>query len=252
MDFTIGFIKSENHILVQNFKGDSASSKTVEISEIKHMELNALLYDQHILNEQTQSILIEQIKFYPIFEAKEFNLTKENFFNESKSNLLKTIEILYERWSIQNNIKTIRELFDVLEHLKDLWPNDRSTFFEELWFIIKSNISTIDLKIIFNNLEQDETENSKPKLIHSTVDGINLPELKNASESDSLLMKNFSNDFNSFFEIKEFNVEKGELVATATIDQGPILVMAHVTGIGQLQKSILVSLFNGINYIINH
>jgi hypothetical protein len=45
-----------------------------------------------------------------------------------------------ENWILQNNISMIEEMFKVRNHLLSLWPNDRAGFFEELWFIIKTNL----------------------------------------------------------------------------------------------------------------
>ena len=37
---------------------------------------------------------------------------------------------------------------EVKAHLLGLWPNDRSGFFEELWFILKTNLGAPNMKLI--------------------------------------------------------------------------------------------------------
>jgi hypothetical protein len=128
-----------------------------------------------------------------------------------------------------------------------LWPNDRSGFFEELWFILKSNLGATNLKLIYNDLIKAKNENEKNKLVKVKIVGERFPEMTSVDEMDDMVLKNYEKDFGNIFEITDYNKEKGQLVICANIKKSPILIMTNVYQLTRLQKAILTSLFDGLN-----
>lgn len=145
-----------------------------------------------------------------------------------------------------NNISLIDELFKTLEVLHKLWPNDRTAFFEQLWFIVKSNLAAKSLKLIYNDIILGKAENEKNKLIQACVDGKRMPNPTQGGELEAKIMGHYEKSFNQHFQISEYDKENGRLVLLARIKGSPVIMMAEVTQFTQLQKAILNSLFEGL------
>ena len=60
------------------------------------------------------------------------------------------------------------------------------------------------------------------------------------------LMAEYESEFSEIFNITEYNAEKGHLVACIKIDLSPILLMGKLPAFNQLQQSILIALFTGL------
>ena len=92
-----------------------------------------------------------------------------------------------------------------------------------------------------------KSENEKNKLIKVKVQGERYPELASCDEMDEHILKSYEKDFGNIFDITDYNKEKGQLVICANIKKSPILIMANIFQLTRLQKSILSSLFEGLN-----
>ena len=79
------------------------------------------------------------------------------------------------------------------------------------------------------------------------VQGKRYPELATCDEMDEQVLKSYEKDFGSLFEITDYNKEKGQLVICANIKKSPVLIMANIYQFTRLQKSLLSSLFEGLN-----
>ena len=128
-----------------------------------------------------------------------------------------------------------------------LWPNDRSGFFEELWFILKTNLGASNLKLIYNDMIKSKNEHEKNKLVKVKVQGERYPELVSCDEMDERVLKSYEKDFGNIFDITDYNKEKGQLVICANIKKSPVLIMANIYQFTRLQKALLSSLFEGLN-----
>ena len=103
-------------------------------------------------------------------ENTSFNIDYNSFELAKKEEVSDHFHKIWGQWLLRNNIGLLDELFTVIEHLKKLLPNDRATFFEELWFTLKSNLGTSFLKLIYNDV-QNNGEKSKDHLIQMKVEG---------------------------------------------------------------------------------
>ncbi len=248
MEFTLAFTKNSEQVILRQFSDDgSGSSKIMTIEDMKNEAVSALIYDQANLEEDFISKIESELKFYPIRGNQDFKLSMESFealnFDAAKAILDK----IKDNWVLQNNLSLVEEIFKTRQHLLSLYPNDRSSFFEELWFILKSNLGANNLKLIYNDLIKAKNENEKNKLVKVKVVGKRYPEPTSINESDEFVLKNYEKDFGNIFEITDFNKDKGQLVICASIKKSPILIMAEITTLTRLQKSILLSLFEGLN-----
>lgn len=249
MGIKLGYLKSENQFLVTEFDKNTQSlnKKTIDVVEIKETPLNLLLIDENLNQESLVGILEGEKKFYPILEAKSLGIDLSHFDTLSADDCADIYSKVNSRWTLNNNIKTIEEVYNTITHLRNLWFNDRNAFFEELWFLVKNNLGTQGLTIIFNDLKEPENkEKDKPSLVHSFVTGDKLPNIFEGTPRESELMASYAKDFNNSFEITELDLTKGRLVATCQIGLSPILMMAELSSFTQLQKSLMTALFSGL------
>ena len=248
MNFTLAFTRTNNQILIRQFSSaDQGNSKLVELNEIKNNDIDGFLFEENLKSEDYLSAIEGELKFYPIRCANEFNLDFNIFEKLSTSDARIIFDKMRENWIMQNNLSLLEEIFKTKQHLANLWPNDRSGFFEELWFLLRSNLGAKNLKLIYNDIIKSKNEHEKNKLIKVKVQGTRFPELTSADEMDEMILKNYEKDFGNIFEITDYNKNKGQLVICASVKKSPILIMANIFQLTRLQKAILHSLFEGLN-----
>ena len=248
MDFNLLYTKNVQQGIVRSFKrNESPSSKIIDLGEAKTLPLQGFIFSDELKNDDFLVGLENELKFYPIRSNSEFGLTPETFEKLNYDEAKIVFDKMRENWILQNNVSLIEEIFKVRNHLLSLWPNDRSGFFEELWFILRSNLGATNLKLIYNDMIKAKNENEKNKLIKVKVVGERFPELSSVTEADELVLKSYEKDFGNIFEITDYNKEKGQLVICANIKKSPVLIMANIYQLTRLQKAILNSLFEGLN-----
>lgn len=197
------------------------------------------------------SYINKEEKFYPIFTLESINQDTENLESLNYEQLLELYKKVSARWILNNNLKTIEQLAPTTKYLKDLWVKDRNSFFEELWFFLKTNLATTELNLIFHDLkeptEKQAEKGEKPKLCFSYVQGEKIPQLFEGKDKEAVLMKEYEKDFTEIFQITDYSSERGLLTACAKIELSPILIMAKLPDLNQIQQSVLIGLFNGLN-----
>ena len=247
MPFCFGHIKSAEQFLFRNFS--EQTSQILNLSELKNNNLQVLFYSQKTATEEVMSILNEEHRFTPVKALEEINLTGDEVCQLTASQAKEHFLPIQEAWLIQNNLILLQELFPTLNHLRRLWPNDRGSFFEELWYILRSNLGPKSLQLIFNDVKKTEKQNDKGRLVRVRISGSRLPEPLTGTSLEDKLLQHYEKDFNSHFEIIEYNKDNGEMVITATINKSPILIIAEIYQFTTLQKVLLGALFDGLNFI---
>ncbi len=245
MQFTLAYLKNNKQVLSRLFGVEKIEKGQIsDIEDLKNTDIQGLIYDESDISDENRAFLSEGIKFYPIRKSEDLSISLEEFehLKDAQGLFLK----MSHPWLLANNISLLEELFKVLTHLKSLWPNERTTFFEELWFVIKNNIGAKSLKLIYNDIQVNQKEHGKNKLIRSVINGTKTPMPTPATEAEVLLMTHYEEHFQSPFEISEYNPHKGELIITANINNSPILIMAKVYQLSRLQKALLNTLFDGL------
>tara|TARA_B100001971_G_scaffold215195_1_gene260238 strand:- start:62395 stop:63153 length:759 start_codon:yes stop_codon:yes gene_type:complete len=249
MDLNIGFIKSESQLNVLKLDTNTQEvvSNIIDTVEIGKSNLNLLLYTDENEVEGLKKIMDEENKFYPVMNSTTLGLDHENFSSLQSDDIISLYSKVSARWLLNNNIQTIEQIYGLITYLRDLWTNDRSNFFEELWYLVKTNLGTTDLNIIFHDVTEENPEkNEKAQLKYSVCKGKKSPEIFDAKSAEENVMQEYKNEFQEEFQITEYNSEKGELVASIRVGLSPILIMAKTPQFNQLQQSILIALFSGL------
>jgi hypothetical protein len=117
---------------------------------------------------------------------------------------------------------------------------------------MKRNLGAADFSIIFNDVisteEKDENneKRERPKLTQALLTGTKKANFTPGSAKEKELMQTYLDKFHDVFEVTEFNPQKGQFVATAQIERSPMIFMARTAQLNQLQRTVLASLFNGL------
>jgi len=252
MKLRVGYVKSASQINLKEIDtiNKTFSSVIFDVTELKERSMDLILLDHNDELDSIQPTLDGESKFYPVTAGNSLGLDKESFESLSAEETMDLYSKINSRWILNNNIQTIEQIYSSITYLKDLWVNDRNAFFEELWFMLKTNLASNELTILFHDLkeptEKQKEKGDKPSLCYSKVMGEKTPQIFDGKPADADLMKNYENDFNDIFEITEFDSNNGQLVATAKIDLSPVLIMAKLHSFNQLQRSILIALFSGL------
>lgn len=250
MKLRIQYIRSEQQYLERTFDTEALPEKA-KIFDLESLHQNPgdlVLFNKDCSDKSLVLSELDKVaKFTTIKEIEDSTLTFEQFESMTAQEAFNQFAKLKDQWCLHNNLQTIEELFSVTTHLKKLFPNDRSTFMEELWFILKRNLGFNTLKVIYNDLEKAQSENEKDKLVRVQIENIPNPGPVSAGAFGDQLMNHFDRHFGNAFEINSFDANKGELVALATIQKSPVIIMGNVANFTRLQKSLLKAIFTGIN-----
>lgn len=268
MEINLGYVEDPQRILIRSFnkKKKVFSEKIISSSEVTDESLQALLYDQEINVDELGYIGPGERKLYPLLSTETVDMDRDKFKMISINEAFHFYQGLMSKWLLRNNLSSLEEIFPICFHLKSCWNNDRHSFFEEFWYLLKSNLATSSLRIIFNDLKgyeadnsNDQDENKKSKdstkesverkksvLKQSSIFGHKRPEMTNPSEAEIMLLKKYNNYFNTPLEICEFNPEFGELVMACSINYSPFLILANVAQFDTFQKSLLFALLQGL------
>ncbi len=241
MSFSLGLLDINGRLSVKSFGSENLISETVIGPEhLSGMDISAIFYRPEELTSELIQIINSKKDQYPISPI----MDQYTFERLTPSEAKELLSQATTNWVLKNNLILISDIFKVREHLLSLLHKDRLTFFEELWAILHKNLGTTSLTIIYNGLEKGE--NSKNHLVLSKIHGHSTPNPLPAEEIDHKLMVEYKAEFGNRFSISEYSKGAGELVATAQIYGGPILLLAKISELTPLQRAIANAIFDGL------
>lgn len=244
--FKLAILKSPQQFILRSFRLDEeAETKILNIEELANKSLQAILIGENLHRDELPEL--DQLhRTVPMRKLQDLGLTLNQMVEFSHEESLSLLKKIQTPWTLQNSIGLLEEFKTVSQHLRQLWPNDRVTFFEELWSILKTNWSPTELKIIFNDLAPSEKENEKNKLCRIMISGKRVGQPVPAGEIEEKIMDHYQGEFTRLFDVMDFNEQKGELVALATIQQSPVVIMAKVTQLNRLNKAVVQALIESL------
>jgi hypothetical protein len=256
MIISVGYIRSASQVLIKelNWTQNSLESKIIDVTDLADQNLQGLFIEDSEHYNSLISILEKEKSHYPILDAKDENLGLSAFESMPAQQFKDLYLKILNRWTLHQNFLSVEHIWKITNHFRELWKKDRLSFFEELWYWMKRNTGAVDLSIIFNDVisteEKDENNEKKerPKLTQALLSGTKKAHFLPGSAKEKELMQNYLDKFHDVFEVTEFNAAKGHFVATAQIDRSPIIFMARTIQLNQLQRTLLASLFNGLQF----
>lgn len=254
MIISLGFIRSSSQVLIKelDWQQNSLETKIIDVTDLPDQNLQGLFIDDNEHFSSLVGILEKEKAFYPILDARDENLGLSSFESMPVQQFKDTYQRILNRWTMHQNFNSLEHIWSITNHFRDLWKKDRLSFFEEMWYWLKRNIGAVDLTIIFNDVisteEKDENNEKKerPKLIQSLLTGSKKANFVPGSAKEKELMQSYLEKFHDVYEVTEFNPTKGQFVATAQVERSPMIIMARVAQLNQLQRTLLAAVFNGL------
>jgi hypothetical protein len=247
----IGYIKNHSTLVEFHTKNNEVSKISTDLSKVRDTNYNLLILnstDETI--EQLDKTIEAEGKHCPVVTDSSVNLSLEILDSISAQELETISSKIFKSWVLKNNLNLIESLYNTTKHLDNLWLNDRNAFFEEMWFLLKTNIGADKIDIIFHDLKEptdaQKEKGAKNQLIYAIVKGEKNQQIFEAKEAQNNLMIEYKNEFNSAFQITDFSKEKQELVITSKLKLSPILILIKTAEFNSIQKSLFTGLFNSI------
>ncbi len=256
MIISVGYVRSASQVLIKelNWGQNSIESKIIDVTDLSDHNLQGLFIEDNDHYSSLISILEKEKSHYPILDAKDESLGLAAFESMPAQQFKDLYLKILNRWTLHQNFLSVENIWKMTNHFRDLWKKDRLSFFEELWYWMKRNTGAVDLSIIFNDVvsteEKDENNEKKerPKLTQALLTGSKKANFISGTAKEKELMQSYLDKFHDVFEVTEFNSSKGQFVATAQIDRSPMIFMARTAQLNQLQRTLLASLFNGLQF----
>lgn len=247
MNLSIAFVKNENQVMYHDFSNNNDRAKIFEIEELQNIETDTIFVPTELLdNEEVLEKISKESKFTPIKPVSAEILNLARFEALDAQGGLALTQKVNTAWVLQNNLVLLENLFENINHLKMLWPNDRTTFFEELWYLLKNNLGSKNLKLAYNHLQKAKKDTEKNQLIRVVIEGKKLPNPTENKELGDALFTHYQGQFNQNFNIHSYEEASGKLVILGSINNSPIIIMAEGNALTKLQKALLKSLFDGL------
>lgn len=254
MIISLGFVRSSSQVLIRelDWSQNSIQSRLIDVTDLPEQNLQCLFIEDNEHFNSLIGILEKEKAYYPIWDAKDENLTFNGFENLPAQQMKDLYLKVLNRWTMHQNFSSLENIWTITNHFRELWKKDRISFFEELWYWMKRNLGSTDLTILFNDVikteEKDENNEKKerPKLVQSFITGLKKGNFHQGGPKEKELMQSYLDKFHEVFEITEFNSQKGHFVATAQIERSPMIFMARTAQLNQFQRTLLAALFNGL------
>ena len=256
MIISLGFVRSTSQLLIKDldWTKNSLESRIIDITDLPEQNLAGLFVEDDEHFSSLVSLLEKEKSFYPIMDARNEGLTF-NSFEQLGAHAFKELALkVISRWTMIQNFNSIENMYKITTHFRELWQKDRLSFFEEFWYWMKRNLGAVDLSIIFNDItsveEKDDNNEKKdrPKLTQSILSGSKKANFVIGGAKEKELMNSYVSQSKVGFEVTEMNPEKGQFVAVTQIERSPILMMARVPHLNQLQRTTLAGVFNGLEF----
>ena len=256
MIISIGFIRSASQLLVRdyNWTKNSLESRLIDVTDLPDENLSGLFVEDDEHFSSLVSLLEKEKSYYPIVDARNEDLTFTSFESLGAHAFKELALKIINRWTMIQNFNSIENSFKLITHFRTLWAKDRLAFFEEYWYWMKRNLGAVDLSIIFNDItsveEKDDNNEKKdrPKLTQSILSGAKKANFVAGGPKEKELMTTYIDQSHGSFEVTEMNPEKGQFVAVVQVERSPILMLARVPNLNQLQRTTLAAVFNGLEF----
>lgn len=254
MQLTLGYVRSTSQVLLKDldWEQNKVTTRLIDATDLPDQNLQGLFVGHTDHFQQLLGLLDKEKSHYPIIEGQSFDLGYSAFEDMPAFQFKELGEKVVARWQLSHNYQSLEGLFAFTTHMRVLWHKDRISFLEELWYWMKKNLGATDLSIVFNDVIQSEQKNEegqkeqKPKLTQSLLTGTKKANFVTGGGKEALLMDKYLDKWNEQFEVTEWDPKKARFVATVMIEKSPLIFMARTSNLSQLQRSLFVALFRGL------
>jgi hypothetical protein len=290
MMVTMAYIRGDDRVCIRSLLDAETPSqkKIVPIDDLPQENVTLFLYSK----DNWEEVSGQFQNHYPLSlfceaSASPLNFSSyDDFFDADDTQLKKFCEERLSKWILSNNLKTAENLFPTLKGLGQLWWQERQSFFQELWALLKRNLGGGDFKIFYHDLDLNEKEIEKMDKadkaekgeeqkfeegkaattpnqstpLHKYKDKITLfacagesfpPTVRKAVEGEIKTFEAFVPRCMRPLDFIHFSPEKEELVFLSQMAGTSILFMLKSNQLTQLQRIAVKLIFEGLDQTLN-
>jgi len=239
-ELKIAVTENENQMSLLTIKNDEKTTFLFDSIEVPEQNPDMIVINNNYQYGHLMGDLEKLKNICPIITQQDWAINEKSFKNMDTQLVLQQYKSFASRWSMQNNLLFIEQIFSFRDHLFNLYLKDRNSFFEELWHILKKNLAASELTILFHDVREpsDDKKNERPVLVDTMISGKNKPNIKECDEKEKVVMKHFKDQI--------VDEQKAELVYLCHVNQSPIIIMAKTMQNSAILRSALVSLFSAL------
>jgi len=249
MNLSLAYIKNESQVMFHNFSEEGNSKAHIyNIEDLQDNPPQSILLPESLAKSpEVQEKLVKTSQYAPIKIIKDDQISIDSFDSLNFEVAQSLTKEIYQTWSLKKNLNLVENMFEYVSNLKNLFPNDRTAFFEELWHILRTNLAATELTLAYNHLRKSEKEGEKNQLIRVVIAGNSKPNPAENKELGEALFKNYENKFSHNLELFSRDESTGEIVFLAKVHGSPVIIMAKTFECTALQLATLNCLFEGLN-----
>lgn len=146
--------------------------------------------------------------------------------------------------SLKEISKTLENITSLGDQFKDLYNSSRNEFFKEVWSLIRRCFVSQHLSIFYYNIDK----NRDGKLSLQKVSGQNTAIFAQTSDEELTMFDTIKPHISPSPSVLSYDFDKGELTLCAQINGTSFLVLAKVFQFTLLQRTLFISLINGVNH----
>ena len=243
MDLTLAFDLNQEQYLIRHFRPGQDCIDSIIEKNTEDENDNSLISKSNIIFSESDDNLA--IPFCAIkVSPAELHLTPEvvkNMVYDDAKNLSAKIT---EENSIKENLELIENISPESERISKIFLENREVFILNLWKIIFKNLSTYELRVLFQTIDNKDDK----KLSIKTLCSSDFSDIQESSDEEKLLFQDLESEFGKPINIVSYDKKTGELTMTSTIKTSKIIIMAKVHHFSILQQTVLKGLANSFEH----
>lgn len=243
MELNLGFVDKNNQLTIatlHNNKVETTTSiqinvdeETCEESSVQTKDLFGVVYE----GDEPAYDFGE-----PVFISSKENLPLSHDMNYE--DIITKIKEHSNHQSLRHITKSIENIFNLSDQLQKLYGQSRNEFFRELWLLIRRSFLTQHLSIFYYNIDNK----NDGKLSLQKISGTNKFLFEQTVDDELTMFNAIKPHISPFPTVLSYDFKKGELTLCAQINGTSFLILAKVFQFTLLQRTMFISLINGINH----
>lgn len=240
MSFSLGYVTAEKALIKKVFEGNGK----IETEELPYNpegpNCDVLVFAEGSeLNRESLKI--------PYTLEKSIGLNLHDFELIDSFLAEKIKEQIEHNWSLGNTLNSLRQIFELRDHLLASLKKDREAFFLSFMDLLKLNLAAHEIRIIFKDLKKDEKKEVlevKSFYLRSHIEN----KIKVEDDLDKILIQEYDEKISHHFMIQSLKEERRELVASFRMGGTPILLMLKLRAdFSTLHEAFFTGLIKGLD-----
>ena len=247
MELNIGFVGKNDQLIIATLENDTVTTTSSEIITKDDENDNTAKVSDHTTTDLYGIVYEGEMPDHdfgqPFFISSKETLPLSP--NMSFSEMVSKIKEHTNHQSLKEITKTIENITSLSEQFKSIYNSSRNEFFKELWQLIRRCFLTQHLSIFYYNIDKKSKEG---KLSLQKISGSNTFTFAQTDKEEVSMFETIKPHITPSPSVLSYDFEKGELTLCAQINGTSFLVLAKIFQFTLLQRTLFISLINGINH----